>query len=540
MMVPFLVYFPVLMFFIASPVEGKSPRGSATRTEPSYRAYRSHSSKSKGDKLKQDENFERRKKRKKNCYIDEDEESEDGDTFPPTSTWSPTITPVPSITSFPSTTPLKTLAPFLPLQSGKGKKGCTDAPSEVPSEPPSETPSNLPTTSPTDTPSDIPSTSPSETPSDIPTTSSSETPSNPPNPSTNVVEGSNEVPSFQSPSDSRPSPETASFFTVFPTANSPSEFTSPSLPLDEITLACRSQREGKVYQTSQSMNIVFVYELLLDKEFNLADAVDYLEASVQAYLTPKFISCPNKRLLHGTLGLQVEMGTQLNGSCNILSAANARTEECFLIEGTVQLFTSINSEMVPLAATSTTYNLLNESFNEDEKSLQASQSKSTFVDSSEGILGLHFRGFLSDDEVLTTGDNFAANKQSVTVIEARSMSVVGIAMIAAACVSVIVLGVFVLERNRIRSKEKSLVELTDSDDSTLNESLPNDRIRIVGTCDTSAIDALPSLFDVDESHEQSFEIENALPPIFINHRGEVLSSSFFKARPYYVSDTVDL
>jgi len=511
---------------------------------------------------KLDKNFERRKRRREKKKVDKENCEKAGgcDKQLPVKepsfdapTWSPTASPVPTITAFPTREPISIFSvdPVSESETDNSSSGGqifsvpTVAPQETPSTPTTiiftaspaiptvviNSPAERPTSgvSPLDSdryefPSNLASAGPSGSVTEEPSVITTE------EPSANSSEEPSAVVS-QEPS--------AGVTTGSPTDNA---FVGEEDEL-ELSIACESLKNGITHSTEHYIDVMYVYEVLTTATATLDTVLESIDEKVQSSMAQRFIPCETRTRRLQTLGVSLEQPNHM-GSCTFLKAANTEEDDkCFLIQGSVKLYLSSDSQMTRDDASKMVFEFFLQSFNYGNNPSRSLLSSRNFIDAEKGILGVHFNGLVGEDGKLITDQSiFSAATRTRGAASGGSggLSSFGIAMIAAACGCILLVGFVVVARVRSRKRNYG-VELSDSEDEDSAALSGSGKLQVVETQDTleSAVSGLASFYNA--KHDDKGE-ERRERPLFMNQDGGVVTSppDFGVERPYVISDTVDL
>lgn len=362
---------------------------------------------------------------------------------------------------------------------------------------------------------------------------------------------------------------------AFPTkAPAPAPVTiAPVNPNNDISAACEALSNGQVYETDRSLDISYVYELATDLSRNFDSVVDSLDAKVGAFLASKLVPCQQttRRRRHLAM-LGVGPGARdklLDPECTALTVAAA--EKCYYMWGSIVLYISDSSKITKEEASDGIYKVLQTAFNngaDQPEERRQLEENSPFLDVDQGILGLYFHGAALDSDGQESGEVPANSERApLPAHDSNFLGGLGIGVIVAACVGVLLVGLFAVKKrpnNRV-DKDQRGVYLADSDtidDSNakgLSSESPTDWLEkstdwgdsndddesfILGTKVLS--DDASSIFSGLDAHG-GYECTNdlyyedlELTPTFVSARGDIIPMpSVYTARDYVITDTVD-
>jgi hypothetical protein len=242
-----------------------------------------------------------------------------------------------------------------------------------------------------------------------------------------------------------------------------------------------------------------------------------------------------------------------DGSCTALKSTD--THDCHLMEGTLDFFISEESTYTQQAAADFVYQVLAAGFNQNQN-----LATQPFLDESKGISDLFFHGANGNGEGKETLDTPAAAAKSVPTNDSNNLGGLGIGIIVAACVSVMLVGLFAMKRRASQFQKGRGVPLGDGESVvSIGERGTFDKMTDIGSNDDSSFsqassglpgkilsDDASSIFtglqEFPDDPKNKFEKSlKELGPIFISSEGqEVPMPSVYANRDYAIPNTVDL
>lgn len=249
--------------------------------------------------------------------------------------------------------------------------------------------------------------------------------------------------------------------------------------------ACDAAARGNVFVSDQQTQIRFFYELLTYRDRDQEAVAVIVDSKIQQFLLTALMDCAFNNGGNGQLNI-LGVGSDAkdivvpDGSCATYATTSA-VEVCYLLQGSIVLYMSPDSEVTNSDAAAIVFALLASAINGDRRALQTGG----FLDAELGILGLRFIGGQAVDktpgpssEVPDTTATTAAANQAVQN-EDSSMSGMGVTMIVAAAFGLAIVAFFTIRRKRknreIKTKGVKLDHEEDEDytiyfGSTVHES----------------------------------------------------------------------